>query len=164
MGFLVGYYKNISNTLTPYLVRFFNSLQLGYSLEKSLNLAYISVIPKPGKDPTVTGSYRPISLINNDLKRLTKILANRLSSFIAQYVHKDQARFTPGRQGPDQVRRAIDRITLLGYHWDRGAPQEGFLLFIDLQKAFDTNHMAIYLKFWKDGGLGPNFLGVLHSF
>lgn len=147
----------------PYLVRFFNSLQLGSPLDKSLNLAYISVIPKPGKDPTVTGNYHTISLINNDFKLLTKILSNRLSSFIAQYVHKDQAGFIPGRQGPDQVRRAIDVVSLLGSHWDGGPPQEGFLLSIDLQKAFDMVTWPYIFKVLERWGLGPNFLSILHS-
>lgn len=75
-----------------------------------LNMAYISAIPKPSKDAGLIGNYRPISLINNDLKILTKVLANRLASFIGLYVHKDQVGFIPGRQGPDQVRRAVDLI------------------------------------------------------
>lgn len=63
------------------------------------NMANITVIPKPGKDPGDVGNYRPISLINKNLKLLTKILANRLASFFASYVHKDQVGLIPGRQG-----------------------------------------------------------------
>ena len=62
---------------------------------------------------------------------MTKILANRLSRFIASYVHKDQVGFIPGRQGADQIRRAIDIVSLLQSQWDGGPRQEGFLLSID---------------------------------
>lgn len=44
---------------------------------------------------------------------LTKILANRLASFINAYSHKDQVGFIPGRQGPDQVYCAVDLISNL---------------------------------------------------
>lgn len=67
----------------------------------SLNSAFITVIPKPGKDPSLVGNYRPISLINNNLKILTKIMADRISSFINLYIHKDQVGFIPGHQGHD---------------------------------------------------------------
>lgn len=43
------------------------------------------------KDSLECGSYRPISLLNVDYKLLTKILANRLNTFIANIIHQDQA-------------------------------------------------------------------------
>lgn len=38
----------------------------------------------------------------------------------------------------DQIRRAIDILSLLWIKWDGGPHQEGYLLLVDLQKAFDT--------------------------
>lgn len=69
---------------------------------------------------------------------MTKVLSNRLASYIVSYVHKHQVRFVPGRQGPDQIRRAVNMVFLLNLSWDGGTPQKGFLSSIDLQKAFDT--------------------------
>ncbi len=42
------------------------------------NDVLISVIPKKDRDPTEPSNYRPISLINEDCKILSKILASRL--------------------------------------------------------------------------------------
>lgn len=44
--------------------------------------AIITVIPKEGKDPVHCASFRPISLLNIDLKILIKIMADRLASFV----------------------------------------------------------------------------------
>lgn len=76
-------------------------------MDKTLNSALIAVIPKPGKNPSSVANYLPISLINNDLKLLTKSLAEHISSFINLYVHKDQFGFILGRQGPDQIKRHL---------------------------------------------------------
>lgn len=100
-SFSSPYYKTFSEILIPYLTIFFNPLSKGTPIGNQLNMVYISIIPKPEKDSSQIGNYRPISLINNDLKILTKILANRLASFIGLYIHKDQVGFIPGRQGPD---------------------------------------------------------------
>lgn len=97
-------------------------------LGSNLNSALITVIPKPDKDPGQVSNYQPISLINNDLKNLTNHFADRISSFIGCYVHKDQVGFIPVRQGPDQIRREIDIISILRSGWDGGEPQEGLPL------------------------------------
>lgn len=95
-GLSVPYYKHFAPLLSPYLARFFNHLRTGAQLDRALNSAFITVIPKPGKDSSCTANYRPISLINNDQKILTKIMADRLSNFIGLYIHKDQVGFMPG--------------------------------------------------------------------
>ncbi len=45
------------------------------SVSDVMNTAIISLILKKGKDPEQCGSYRPISLLNVDIKILAKMLA-----------------------------------------------------------------------------------------
>lgn len=45
-----------------------------------MNTAAITVILKPDKDPTQPFSYRQLSLLNTDLKIVSKALAIRLES------------------------------------------------------------------------------------
>lgn len=80
-GFSTAYYKTFATQLAPHLLRFFMAIQDGTALDTDSNKANICLIPKPDKDHTDVANYRPISLINNDLKLLTKIYANRFNSF-----------------------------------------------------------------------------------
>lgn len=59
--------------------------------------ATIVLLPKPGKDPGYPESYRPISLLQVDIKILAKILSLRLNQVILSLIHADQAGFMPGR-------------------------------------------------------------------
>uniref|UniRef100_A0A8C5MLT6 Reverse transcriptase domain-containing protein n=1 Tax=Leptobrachium leishanense TaxID=445787 RepID=A0A8C5MLT6_9ANUR len=132
-GFSVPYYKGLSQALLQPLTSLFNTYMKGKEVPSSdMLLARIVVIPKPGKDPAVCPSYRPISLINVDMKIYAKILANRLGRYIAEIVHPDQVGFVPGREAPDNVRRALNLIQVATTS-GRGS----FLLSLDAEKAFD---------------------------
>lgn len=79
-GFSLTYYKDFSTTHAPFMARFFNALRQGGQLDSSIITAYITVLPKPGKDPSSVSSYRPISLIfffffpqKSLLKRVTEV-------------------------------------------------------------------------------------------
>ncbi|XDV14321.1 hypothetical protein PO909_014592 [Leuciscus waleckii] len=77
-GFTVEYYKTFSALLAPVLRDMFNAAFRQRRLPDTLSKATISLIPKKGKDPLLCGSYRPISLLNVDLKILSMVLALRL--------------------------------------------------------------------------------------
>lgn len=120
--------------------------------------AHISVIPKEGKDPTNTGNYRPISLLNVDVKIFSKILANRLTPLLPSLVSTDQAGFVIGREARDNAVKAINL-----HHIITHTNQKGFFLSLDAEKAFDRvawDYMAAVLQAI---GIGPYFSGLILS-
>lgn len=79
-GFPLDFYKKFSAQLAPLLFDMYKeSFEQGF-LPASLNQASISLLLKKNKDPTLCSSYRPISLLNADVKILAKVLAKRIDA------------------------------------------------------------------------------------
>ncbi|CAH2296163.1 Hypothetical predicted protein, partial [Pelobates cultripes] len=89
-GLPLKYYKSYAETLYPPLLAMFNAIREGHELPTQALMTHITIIPKEGKDREHCGSFRPISLINNDIKLLAKVLATRLQEHVPSLVHADQ--------------------------------------------------------------------------
>lgn len=100
-GFTTSYYKKFAIILAPRLVKLSNHILMGGQFPEEMLLANLSLIPKPSKDHTLPQNFRPISVLNNDLKIFSKLLANRLVTVITSLIHIDQTGFIPGRQITD---------------------------------------------------------------
>lgn len=80
-------------------------------LADSWSEAYVILLPKLGKDSLDCFSYRPITLLNQDLKILTTILPARLSQVITALVDIDQTGFIPGKSTDTNLPRLLDPFT-----------------------------------------------------
>uniref|UniRef100_A0A8C5Q087 Reverse transcriptase domain-containing protein n=1 Tax=Leptobrachium leishanense TaxID=445787 RepID=A0A8C5Q087_9ANUR len=120
--------------------------------------ATITVLPKPGKDPSECSSYRPISLLNSDVKILARILADRLKQFLPGLIHPDQVGFIPGREARDGTQRAINAVSAA-----RRSGQHLLLLSTDAEKAFDRVLWPFLFQTLRTLGLGPGFLAWVQA-
>jgi hypothetical protein len=93
------------------------------------------------KDPTYVKDFRPISLIHNFSKLLTKVLSKRISPLMNTLVQPNQSAFIKGRAIHDNFRAVQGMAKLLHV---RKFPT--VLLKIDLAKAFDTVSWSFLLE------------------
>lgn len=154
-GFSPRFYKTFPLLLSPLLAKVFSGT---ITPSATLPQAQIVVILKPGKDPASCPNYRPISLLNIDLKLFAKILANRISPFLPNIIHRDQVGFVPGREAGDNTTKTIH---LIAYAQRTHTPT--CLLSCDAEKASDRVSWSFLQSTLSQIGLGPRMLARIIS-
>ena len=79
-----------------------------FTLVVSQRQAIITLIKKPGKDNSMIKSWRPISLLNVDLKILSKILSRRIQILLPKLIGPEQNAFVENRNISDTLRLISD--------------------------------------------------------
>jgi hypothetical protein len=107
-GIMAGFNHTFIEELLPILLRLFQEIEREGTLPTSFYEGGITLIPKPNKDVTRKENYRPISLMNIDVKILNKILASGIQQ------HKKRSwicpGFIPGIQGWFKKYKSINVI------------------------------------------------------
>ena len=119
---------------------------------ESKNTSITSLIYKERGDVFLLANYRPIALMNVDVKILTKLLSMRLALVLPNIIHESQTA-VPGRRLGDNVHLVRDIIDYANKN-----DEEAALLFLDQEKAFDRVNHSFLVKVLKAFGLGDVFV------
>ena len=132
-GLTDEFYKFFGNIVGELLVA---SLNYSYDVAESPNSqkkAIIILLEKKDKDKRHISNWRPISLINVDVKIGSKAIAKRLECVLPSIIHFNQCAYVKGRTIFDAVRTVEDIL-----EYTERFKISGRLIAIDFKKAFDS--------------------------
>lgn len=123
--------------------------------------AKVVMLPKPGKDPKLPSSYRPISLLSAVGKAFERFLCHQLVQILEgkKALNKFQAGFRKGRNTQEHILRLTQKV-LNGFK----QKQSTIAVFLDVKSAFDAVWMnGLKFKLQKLD-LPKRLLSILCSF
>ena len=139
------------NDIKDIFMDVFNEILAKEHMSETQRVSAIRIIYKKG-DPTEMKNYRPISLLNVDVKIITKALAMRLADALPEIIHNNQ-KCIPGRHIVNNIHVVKDLIELINKNDDEAA-----LIFLDQEKAFDRVDHDFLIKTLKAFGFGDYFI------
>jgi hypothetical protein len=127
--------KHLPQRAVSFLVLLFNAILLTHHFPSVWKHARVISILKPGKDPALPSSYRPISLLDTIGKLFEKILLARILHEVSErgLMRDEQFGFRPRHSTSMQLARLVERITR-----NFGEKRLTGAVFLDVAKAFDT--------------------------
>ena len=135
-GLPYEFYRVFTAELVPVLARVFNSAfsdTLNASPLAELLQGVICLLAKPGQSAEELSGYRPITLLNCDVKLIMSILSGRLQLPLDYLIDLAQSAFLRGRDISDNVRFHLHLAARIE---ELGVP--AWLLLVDMKKADDS--------------------------
>ena len=124
-----------TTSLFHHLAKLFtSSIQLGY-IPTAWKIATLRMLLKPDKLPSLTTSYRPISLISSIMKLFERVIEQRLRSHLEHigFINKHQSGFRRAKSTDDHLFRLSKSIM---ESFNKG--EHVVAAFLDVEKAFDN--------------------------
>lgn len=157
-GYPSEWYKTYKEILIPVLQRTFNWVLKKGEIPNSWRDAIISVIPKEGKDEMECTNYRPISVLNQDYRLFTAIMARRLEKILPGIIQFDQTGFIKGRQTQDNIRRTLHVMQHIN---DKQI--ESVIMGMDAEKAFDSVRWEFLYKVLEKFNFHRTFIRTMQA-
>uniref|UniRef100_A0A669FBP0 Reverse transcriptase domain-containing protein n=1 Tax=Oreochromis niloticus TaxID=8128 RepID=A0A669FBP0_ORENI len=157
-GYPSDWYKEMKELLIPLMKTTFNYILKTGVIPPSWNEASMSLIAKEGKDRLDCGNYCPISVLNQDYKIFTYILAKKIENILGQIISLDQTGFIKQRQTQDNVRRTLHVIDYVVKN-----KIQMVLMSLDAEKAFDRVNWEFLYKVMGKFGFHQSFIMIIQA-
>jgi hypothetical protein len=125
------------------------------SLIDIFSTAQIKLIPKKGNSSAIK-NWRPISLLSNFYKILSRAINNRLKRVVDRVLGRSQKGFTKSRQIHEAIINLSETI-----NYCKSNNVKGAMICVDQAKAFDSVDHNFMLKTFKFFGFGEQFISWL---
>ncbi len=153
-GLSVDFYKSFWPEVGPDLLEVLKESLASGRLPTSCRRAILTLLPKKG-DLNDIKNWRPVSLLCNNYKLFSKVLANRLGEVLVRVIHPDQTYCVPGRRIVDNIYFIRDVLDLgKGLNLDFG------ILSLDQEKAFDRVEHKYLWDVLEAFGFSFNFISM----
>ena len=147
--FYETFWNDLKNAFLPAIQKAYHTKKLSYSQYQ----AVIKLIEKKGRDKRFIKNWRPISLLNVDTKLISKVLSKRLKNVMPDLVSENQTAYVNHRFISEGGRLIDDLLELTDIY-----NKKGFLLTIDIEKAFDSVNHIFIIKVLESFGFGYSFI------
>ena len=153
-GLTAEFYKTFWNLLGQQLTDSLNySFEHG-ELSSSQKQASIKLIDKKDRDRRYIKNWKPISLLNVDMKIASKALALRLEKILPEIIQADQYSYIKGRTIFDAIRTIEDIMEYTKIQQLPGLIRVPF----DFEKAFDSLSWSFLFRALRSFNLGESFI------
>ena len=126
-------------------------------LTNTFRTACVRLIPKKG-DVTNIKNWRPISLLSNLYKIISRAINNRLNTVMSRITSRAQKGFTNTRYLQEVLINTIENIG----HCN-SSKTSGVIFAIDMAKAFDTLNHSFLSECYNFFNLGPIFTNMMET-
>ena len=155
-GLPVEFYRTMWNTIKHDFYQLVNEISNDNELSFSQKRGVIRIIFKK-QDRNDLKYYRPITLLDIDVKINSKALAMRLKKVLPSIINPSQT-CVPGRNISKNIHTLQDVIK-----YTNSKNTSAAILFIDQEKAFDRVSHSFLLKTPEKFNFGPNFISWIQT-
>lgn len=132
MALISLFFKRQWKWIKEEVMHFMGDFFISGRMHPKVNNSFVTLIPK-SENPDGLKDYRPISLVSNLYKIVTKGLANRIKVVMEEVIGKTQFAFNGGKQILDYALIANKVVDVM-----KKSKKGGLMLKIDFEKAFDS--------------------------